>query len=105
MAWCQNNGVLVNGYSPFGVPDHRTYTPPQSTTMLVDPVVMSVAAAHNVSPAVAMLAWQYALGIVFNPRSMNAAHILENLGQTGTPWWDVVLTPQEMQAMSSRPQV
>ena len=105
MAWCQANGVLVNGYSPFGVPDHRTYAPPQSASMLTDPVVTAVAAAHGVSPAVATLAWQYALGFVFNPRSMNAAHMLENLGLTGTPWWQVVLSAEEMQLMSSRPQL
>ena len=95
----------MNGYSPLGVPDHRSYSPPQSPTMLVDPVVMAVAAAHGVSPAVATLAWQYQLGIPFNPRSMNAAHVLENLGLAGTPWWQVQLTPTEMQQMSSRPQI
>jgi diketogulonate reductase-like aldo/keto reductase len=106
VAWCKANNVLVNGYSPFGVPDHRKYTPPHSVTMLVDPVVMAVAAAHSTSAAVVTLAWQHALGIVFNPRSMNAAHILENLGQVGTaPWWELKLSAQEMQQMSSRPQL
>jgi len=31
------------------------------------------------SPAQILLAWQYHQGIVFNPRSMNKAHMLENL--------------------------
>ena len=48
---------------------------------------------------------RYALGIVFNPRSMNAAHILQNLGEVGTAWWDVKLSAQETQQMSSRPQL
>ena len=44
-------------------------------------------------------------GVVFNPRSMNAAHMLENIGLSPTPWWDVHLSADEMALLSSRPQV
>lgn len=104
IAWCNANGVLVNGYSPFGVPDHRTYAPPQSKTILADPVVRAIAAAHASTPAQVLLAWHYQLGVVFNPRSMNAAHVLENLGLTATPWWSLKLTDAEMQQLNARPQ-
>ena len=96
--------MLVNGYSPFGVLDHRTFTPPRALTVLADPVVLSIAAAHQTSPAIVILAWHYKLGIPFNPRSMNAAHMLENIGATPTPWWELALTPDEMTALNSRPQ-
>jgi diketogulonate reductase-like aldo/keto reductase len=104
VAWCAAHNVLVNGYSPFGVPDHRTFFPPQSRTVFEDPVVVAIAAAHATSPAEVILAWHYQLGVVFNPRSMNAAHILENLGATATPWWTINLSAAEMAQLSSRPQ-
>ena len=104
IAWCKANGVAVNGYSPFGVLDHAHFLPPLSPTVLEDPVVKAVAAAHGVSPAVAILAWHFQQGIAFNPRSMNAAHILENIGATPTPWWQVNLSEEEMGQLSSRPQ-
>jgi len=104
IAWCKENGVLVNGYSPFGVPDHKTFSPPQSPTVFADPVVVAVAAAHNTSPAAVILAWHYQQGIVFNPRSMNAAHMLINLGISGVPWWELALTAEEMAQLSTRPQ-
>jgi 2,5-diketo-D-gluconate reductase A len=104
IAWCRENGVLVNGYSPFGVPDHGAFKPPLAPTVLEDPVVAAVAAAHSVSPAVALLAWMFQQGVVFNPRSMNARHMLENIGATPTPWWAVALSAEEMAQLSSRPQ-
>lgn len=60
VAWCRAHGVLVNGYSPFGVPDRRAYAPPMAPTQLQDPVLQSVAAAHGTSPGNALLAWQWA---------------------------------------------
>jgi hypothetical protein len=36
---------------------------------------------------------------------MNAAHILTNLGASGTPWWEITLTAAEMAQMSARPQL
>jgi diketogulonate reductase-like aldo/keto reductase len=95
----------VTSDSPFGVPDRRTYAPPLSPTPLLDPVVRSIAASHQTTPANVILAWHYQLGIVFNPRSQNAAHIVENIGVGAMPWWTLNLSDMEMEALSSRPQV
>jgi 2,5-diketo-D-gluconate reductase A len=91
--------ILYNGYSPFGVPDRRSYKPPMAASMLQDPVLLQVAAAHQRSPAEVTLAWQWAHGIVVNPRSQNAAHMLQNLG-----FWDISLSAAEVAALDSRPQ-
>ncbi len=87
------------------MPDHTHFAPPMSPTLLQDPVIKAVAAVHGVSPAVVILAWSYQQGIVFNPRSMNAAHMLENIGLSPTPWWSVGLFADEMAQLSSRPQL
>jgi diketogulonate reductase-like aldo/keto reductase len=106
IAWCRDNGVLVNGYSPFGVPDRKTFPPPMpALTPLLDPIVVNTAKTHGTSPANIILAWHYASQIPFNPRSQNAIHMLENLGEGSTPpWWTITLSDEEMNALSTRPQ-
>ena len=97
----RKKGILHNGYSPFGVPDHKKY-PIQGQTPLQDPVLLELATKRNVSAAVLTLAWQAQLGMVVNPRSQNAAHMLENinfLSLIGSP-----LTTEEMNTLNSRPQ-
>ena len=99
IAWNAAHGVVTNGYSPFGKPDH---TPPGT---LLDPVAASIATTHGVTTAVVQLAWQWASGIIVNPRSQNARHQLENLGADGnTPFWELQLSPAETAALWDRPQ-
>ena len=104
VAWCGAHGVLVNGYSPFGVTDRRTFTAPCPPLLLGDSVLVATAAAHGTTPANVVLAWHAALGIVFNPRSQNAAHLLANAGTGADSWMDVDLTAAEGTALSARPQ-
>jgi diketogulonate reductase-like aldo/keto reductase len=105
ITWCVNNGILVNGYSPFGVPDRKTFPPPMpALTPLLDPTVVNIALEKGTTPANIILAWHYALKIPFNPRSQNAAHQLENLGLGAKPWWSIQLSDEEITALSTRPQ-
>jgi diketogulonate reductase-like aldo/keto reductase len=98
LAYCNAQNITFNGYSPFGVPDHKVY-PAYPQTLLGDPVAVSIAAAHGRSVSEIMLAWQWSLGVVVNPRSQNAAHMLQNLG-----WMDIELSASEIQQLSQRPQ-
>jgi diketogulonate reductase-like aldo/keto reductase len=105
IAWCNANGVLVNGYSPFGVPDHKTFSPPQARTVFDDPIVQAIAGAHATTPDVVLLAWHFQQNIIFNPRSMNAAHMINNIGfDSVNNWSNLGLTSAEMSQLSSRPQ-
>jgi diketogulonate reductase-like aldo/keto reductase len=72
-------GIVFLSYSPFGVPDWHAYPPPLPSSQLAHPVVTSIATRLGVTPAQVLLAWQWALGIPANPRSMSAAHMAENL--------------------------
>jgi 2,5-diketo-D-gluconate reductase A len=58
VAWCRDNGVVVNAYSPFGVPDVQRYPAAggMSPLLLEDPVLTSIAAAHGRTPAALELA-------------------------------------------------
>lgn len=98
----QAAGVVVNSYSPFGVPDYHNF-PTNGTGMsaiaLQDPVALAIAKAHNRTPAAVIVAWLWQQGIVTNPRSMQVAHMVDNLSA-----YNITLSPAEMNQLSSRPQ-
>ena len=98
LTYCNAHNITFNGYSPFGVPDHKTW-PAYPSTMLNDPVALAIGAAHGRTAAEVMLAWQWSLGIVVNPRSQNAAHMWDNLN-----YMDIELSASEIQQLASRPQ-
>jgi diketogulonate reductase-like aldo/keto reductase len=99
LAYCNAHNITFNGYSPLGVPDRKTHAAYPAGLLLNDPVALAIAAAHGRSVAEVMLAWQWSLGILVNPRTQNAAHMLENLD-----FMDIELTASEIQQLSSRPQ-
>lgn len=104
ISWCLRHGVVVNAYSPLGVPDYHTYptTTGMSPKMLDDPVLLSITAAHpGFTPAQVVLAWLWALNIPTNPRTLRLDHMDENLSALGG---QLVLTEGEVAALSSRPQ-
>lgn len=64
------------------------------------PAVVDIAAAHGVTPAQALIQWQWALGIPTNPRSMNKQHMMDNLAA-----YDFSLNQTEIRILSGQPQV
>lgn len=99
--YCNKHDILFLGYSPFGVPDYKLYPSElPAASQLSDPVVAAIAAAHApATPAQVILAWHWALGVPFNPRSMNSTHMVENLAA-----FDITLNQTEIRMLSSRPQ-
>jgi diketogulonate reductase-like aldo/keto reductase len=63
-AWCNENSVVVNSYSPFGGNGHAGQT-------FSNPSIKLVAAAHNVSCAQAVLRWNVQQGIPVIPMATN----------------------------------
>eukprot|EP01063_Lacrimia_lanifica_P014164 TRINITY_DN20805_c0_g1_i1.p2 TRINITY_DN20805_c0_g1~~TRINITY_DN20805_c0_g1_i1.p2 ORF type:complete len:389 (+),score=157.14 TRINITY_DN20805_c0_g1_i1:36-1202(+) len=108
-AFCDEHKILVNGYSPFGTPDTaagsgsrgaHTYPPTVGTpTLLAEPMLQELAAAKGATVAQVLLAWHFALGRPTNPRTMDPAHMAENL-QFGK----VHLTEEEMARISAIPE-
>lgn len=99
----QRLDIVYNSYSPLGVPDWHKFPPSVASApsgrSLDEPKVAAIARSHGKSAAQVMLAWQLALGMVTNPRSMNATHMAENLDV-----FDFNLTDAEMDVMMSFPQ-
>ena len=57
---------------------------------------MSIAKAHNRTPAQVILRWQWQQGVVVNPRTMNPQHMKEDLN-----FFDFELDDHEMEQISS----
>lgn len=101
ISFSQRHGIVVNSYSPLGVPDWQEFNTSagMSVTQLVDPVVTAIATKYGKSPAQIIIAWHYALGMCPNPRTIDPAHMTENLLA-----YSITLTDGEVNALTSRPQ-
>lgn len=100
--WCARHGIVVNAYSPLGVPDAHTFpgTNGMASTPMLDPVVVAAAAAHGRSPAQVLANWVgVALGMPLTQRSQRVEHMEENLRA-----FDFALTADEVEQLSARPQ-
>jgi diketogulonate reductase-like aldo/keto reductase len=99
--FCQRHNIVVNAYSPLGVPDWQRFNTSagMSSTTLIDPVVTTIATKYGKSPAQIQLNWLWQLGIVSNARTLNPEHMTENLNA-----YTFQLTDGEINLLTSRPQ-
>ena len=91
------NGMLPIGYCPLGSPGRpeRDRTP-DDTVDIEDPVVVSIAEAHGIHPAIVCLKWAIQRGQVPIPMSANPRNYTANLQAATTE----PLTHAEMAALS-----
>ncbi|MBU2136431.1 MAG: aldo/keto reductase [Alphaproteobacteria bacterium] len=78
-------GVLTESWSPLG-----------QGQILEDPVIMSLAARHGVTPAQVVIRWHVQLGLIVIPKSVTPARIVQNLDVFGFE-----LDADDMAAMAS----
>ena len=88
LPWCERHDMPLMAYSPLGGPD---------SSLLRDPTLARIGAAHDCSAAAVALAWIIRSGkIVAIPKSGSAAHVKENAVALS-----LVLTPQELQTLDA----
>jgi diketogulonate reductase-like aldo/keto reductase len=86
LPWCEQHGMPVMAYSPLGG---------AGVSLLRDPTLASIGAAHNCSAAAVALAWTIRNGnVIAIPESGSAAHVKENAIALS-----LTLTPQELQTL------
>lgn len=78
-------GVVTEAWSPLG-----------QGSVLDDPTLARVAAAHDATPAQVVLAWHLRRGTVVIPKSVTPARIASNLAAV-----DVALTPEDVAAVDA----
>jgi D-xylose reductase len=80
LRYCQNEGIAVTAFSPFGAGSYVPLGMAESEdSVLVDPAVTGIAAAHDVSAARVVLRWAVQRGTVAIPKSQSPEHLRENL--------------------------
>ena len=88
LPWCEQHGMPVMAYSPLGGP---------GASLLRDPTLARIGAAHGCSAAAVALAWTIRNGnVIAIPESGSAAHVKENAVALS-----LTLTPQELQSLDT----
>jgi diketogulonate reductase-like aldo/keto reductase len=88
LPWCERHDMPLMAYSPLGGPD---------STLLRDPTLARIGAAHDCSAAAVALAWTIRTGkVIAIPESGSAAHVKENAVALS-----LMLTPQELQTLDA----
>jgi diketogulonate reductase-like aldo/keto reductase len=88
LPWCQQHGMPVMAYSPLGGP---------GASLLRDPTLARIGAAHGCSAAAVALAWTLRNGnVIAIPESGSAAHVKENAVALS-----LTLTPQDLDALDA----
>lgn len=67
--FCQSKGILMQAYSPLGS---------SGGPVLQDPLVQSIAKAHNADPAQVVISWAAQRGVVVLPKSVTPSRIETN---------------------------
>lgn len=83
--FCRKKGIVITAYSPFGSAGEPSEKP------LKDPVIVSIADKHGVSPAQVLVKWAVKRGITVIPKSTKPDRITSNFDISGFD-----LTEQDM---------
>ena len=88
LPWCEQHGMPVMAYSPLGG---------AGASLLRDPTLARIGAAHGCSAAAVALAWTIRNGnVIAIPESGSAAHVKENAVALA-----LTLTPQELHTLDA----
>jgi diketogulonate reductase-like aldo/keto reductase len=88
LPWCEQHGMPVMAYSPLGS---------VGGSLLGDPTLARIGAAHNCSAAAVALAWTIRSGnVIAIPQSGSAEHVKENAVALS-----LTLTPDELHALDA----
>jgi diketogulonate reductase-like aldo/keto reductase len=88
LPWCEQHGMPVMAYSPLGGP---------GASLLRDPTLARIGAAHGCSAAAVALAWTIRHGnVIAIAESSSVPHVKENAIALS-----LTLTPQDLQALDS----
>ena len=94
--FCNNYNILINSYAPLGTPDVAATMSQWKYILTEHPTILSLANKYGKSAAQIILNWSWKQNIVFNPRTMNVSHMMENLDV-----YDFELNQEEMQMIAA----
>jgi alcohol dehydrogenase (NADP+) len=97
VAYCASEGIHVTAYAPLGSSDRPAFVKAADAPVLLEnPVIRSIAEAHDRTPAQVLLAWHVQRGISAIPKSVTPARLRENLAAA-----ELKLTEAELQRIAA----
>jgi alcohol dehydrogenase (NADP+) len=79
LAYCSSVGIHITAYAPLGSGDRPALVKaPDAPVLLENPVIRSIADAHQRTPAQVLIAWHLQRGISAIPKSVTPARLREN---------------------------
>jgi alcohol dehydrogenase (NADP+) len=97
VAYCASEGIHVTAYAPLGSSDRPAFVKAADAPVLLEnPVICSIAEAHDRTPAQVLLAWHVQRGISAIPKSVTPARLRENLAAA-----ELKLTGAELQHIAA----
>ncbi|XP_010885441.1 aldo-keto reductase family 1 member D1 [Esox lucius] len=94
LEYCQQNNILVVGYSPLGTSRDASWVNLACPPMLEDELLVSIAHKHKKTPAQVALRFNIQRGVAVIPKSFNPHHIKDNFQV-----FDFSLSDAEMKAI------
>jgi alcohol dehydrogenase (NADP+) len=95
VAYCREKGLLMTAYSPLGSGDRSSSVKKaDEPSLLSHPLIESLAAKYECTPAQLLIAYSVARGIAVIPKSVNEQRIQENLQAAS-----IELKPEDMEAL------
>lgn len=97
LEFCRESGIHLTAYSPLGSPDRPAGLKAEDEPILLeDPVIVQIAAEHQVSPAQVLISWAIHRGTAVIPKSVTPTRIAQNLAAS-----EVSLTSENMAAIAA----
>ena len=89
--FCRQEGIAVTAYAPLGSATAKGPAP-----LLLDPVISTIATAHDASPAQVLLAWGLACNTAVIPKSVHRERLAANLAAA-----QLHLSPAELEQIAA----
>lgn len=84
--YCENEGILITGYSPLGSGDRIESMKSEGEPNLMDlQLIKEIALKHHITPSQVLLAWQCEKGVSVIPKSTTKKHIISNFDAGNIP--------------------
>ena len=97
LRFCQQQDIAFTAFSPLGALSYLSLNMAEpSDTVLTEPSVVEIAAAHGRTPAQIVMRWGLQRGTAIIPKTSNSDRLRENISL-----FDFQLTDTEMQTITS----